>query len=34
MVYADLPIGKLYAGSWSEWIHQPWAEIAVNTTYP
>jgi 3-mercaptopyruvate sulfurtransferase SseA len=29
MVYAGLPMGKLYTGSWSEWIKQPWAEIAA-----
>jgi thiosulfate/3-mercaptopyruvate sulfurtransferase len=29
MVYAGFPIGKLYPGSWSEWIKQSWAQIAA-----
>jgi thiosulfate/3-mercaptopyruvate sulfurtransferase len=30
MVYAGYKIGRLFPGSWSEWIKQPWAEIAVH----
>ncbi len=29
IVHAGFPMPKLYPGSWSEWIKQPWAEIAV-----
>ena len=29
LVYAGYNMGRLYPGSWSEWIRRPWAEIAV-----
>lgn len=29
MVYAGFPMGKLYPGSWSEWIKQSWVQIAA-----
>ncbi len=30
MVYTGYGMGRLFPGSWSEWIKQPWAEIAVH----